>query len=349
MDVDDDNIFGEDDEEIRTHPSYGQVVIDVDRCAGRLEHMRQMYFHRTDHDEEVEARTTEMLNPNNRCEGKTDGGSDSDSSSLETHESRRKQLEDLRNQKELKRKLAKLIVRLLIKKPNLHYYQGFHDVCLTYMAMYGYDEAFDKLDRYVDTHFQAFMQSTMEETLDLLDYIPIIISLVNSKLFNLLEKSEVNRVYALSWVITWFSHVIPNQRVVEDLFRFLEKQDPTMVVYLSAAIVLYKEKDLLKLDPEMSVVHHFLCQVPRKEKLPYQDLTKRAEELMIKYPPDLLQRKLEQYRQSKLGVQNYNVIGQLANRLAPTIISLIAQNSRATIIVLVLASAIAFQHDKWFR
>lgn len=345
MDDDDKNIFDEKDEEIRTHPSYGQVVIDVDRCAGRLEHMREMYFHRTDHDEEVE----QQIDRKSRLKESDDDSSGGVSETDGSPEAIQERVDDLRNQKELKRKLAKLIVRLLIKKPNLHYYQGFHDVCLTYMAMYGYEAAFEKLDHCIDTHFEPFMQPTMEETLDLLDYIPIIICLANPKLFDLLEKSEVNRVYALSWVITWFSHVIPDQRVVEEMFRFLEKQHPAMVVYLSATIVLHKQRDLLKLEPEMSTVHHFLCQVPRKEKLPYDELMKRAEELIIKYPPDLLQRKLEQYRRSKLGVQSYNVIGLIANKLAPTLVSLITSNSRATIVVLVLASAIAFHHDKWFH
>lgn len=298
----------EDYHEITSHSSYEQVMLDVNRCAGRIAHIRQRHWHRGDHGEPSEDITEPF------------------------------------------EKLARLIVRLLIKKPELHYYQGFHDVCLTYMTLHGDAGALAKLDRLIDTHFSTFMQPTMNETQEFLALIPIIIGLKDKKLQNYLEKAEVGTIFALSWVITWFSHVIPNECDVETIFSQLEStNDPHLVLYLCAEIVLHKREKLLELEPEMSTVHHFLCQVPRKEKLPIGELLSEAKASFNKWPPELVKERLSQHR-ARLQVQNYNLIKNFAKHFIPTVTSYVSSpNSRRAIMVLVVASALALQFDRWIR
>lgn len=345
------------DDEILEHSSYGQVMLDVDRCAGRLQHIRQVYFHRTDDDEPPEDLTEELelqrlaqeageplddVQPVSNEEELED--SDNESCRPESPIA-----EDIKNnQLQLKQKLAKLIVKLLIKKPDLHYYQGFHDVCLTYMTLLGEDEAYTKLDSLVDSHFKTFMQPTMNETQDFLALIPIIVGLHDSKLQEFLEQSEAGTIFALSWVITWFSHVIPNELDVEKIFKFLEEHDPHMVLYLSAAIVLHKRDQLLELEAEMSTVHHFLCQVPRKEKLPLDQLLDSAIKTYSKWSPEVLRQKLVSYRKAKLQLHNYNIVQTFINRFAPTM-TIRAFSGRNAIIVIIVASAIALQFDRIWR
>lgn len=345
----------EDLEEIRRHPSYEQVLLDVNRCAGRLEHIRQCYLHRTDDDNEPPEDLTEEIEldkaTNESCGGLSPSEPSENSVDIKNDEKDklRRIGEDLQYQRKLKRRLAKLIVRLLIKKPDLHYYQGFHDVCLTYMTIYGETYAFYRLDRIVDSHFSTFMQPTMNETQELLALIPIIIGLGDSKVQDFLEKAEVGVIFALSWVITWFSHVIPNERDVETIFSYLEENDPHLILYLCSVIVLYKRDGLLSLEPEMSTVHHFLCQVPRKEQLPINLLLRRAFESMEKWPPESIKQKLDEHRRDKLQLHNQNLISTIAHRLVPSLVCMVTANSRTAIIVFVVASALALQYDRWIR
>ena len=294
---------------IKSHPSYEQVKLDVDRCAGRLEHIRQRI----------------------------------DRAELTDHE--------IKCQRKFKNKLARLIIRLLIKKPDLHYYQGFHDVCLTYMTILGYKQAFERLDSVIDSHFAQFMRPTMLETQEFLALIPIIIGLHDHKIQDFLEQAEVGTIFALSWTITWFSHVIPDEHDVERIFKFLEGfNDPHVILYLCAAIVIYKGEDLITLEPEMSSVHHYLCLIPRKEKLPIAQLLKTAEASFTKWPPELVRKKLDDHRRKKLQVHNYNLVTSLTHRVVPALARFVGiPTPRTAIVVLVLASALAVNWDKWMR
>lgn len=345
---------------IRKHSSYEQVMLDVTRCAGRLEHLKQVYSHRRDNDddhyayelaedltkdlEDLQSHSTDDEHSDN-----SDNQQDNEDQNSRSDDSVKRILRD--NQSILKERLARLIVKLLIKKPDLHYYQGFHDVCLTYMTLLGYQKAFKKLDLLVDSHFKLFMQPTMNETQDFLSLIPVIVGLENGELQSFLERAEVGTIFALSWVITWFSHVISNENDVKRIFQFLEDKDPHFVLYLSASIVIWRKRELLKLEPEMSTVHHFLSQVPRKEKLPIEDLLSNSMIMYDKWPPELVKRELDNQRKAALYLQNANVISSLAYRyFGPTIANIIIPtNAKTAIIVFVLASALALQLDKMIR
>lgn len=349
--------YDEEDEEIRQHSSYEQVMLDVNRCAGRLERMRTVYLHRRDDDEPPEDLTRELeLQRLSEEAGEPVDDSDSivsgesDKSTNKREEIRDSSItEDLHNQRRLKAKLAKLIVKLLIKKPGLHYYQGFHDVCLTYMTLLGDEKAFTRLDHLVDSHFKTFMQPTMNETQDFLALIPVIIGLHDYKIQEFLNKAEVGTIFSLSWVITWFSHVIQDENDVETIFRFLEGEDPHMVLYLCASIVIYKKSELIELEPEMSTVHHYLCQIPRKEKLPLDDLISKAQNSFTRWSPEVVKQKLDNQRRTKLRLYDYNLLNTLANQFGITIPSQVTSGAKTAVVVLIIASVIALQFDRWTR
>lgn len=308
--------------------TYQQVMLDVDRCAGRLQGMRNVYFHRREDEEEDE-----------------DEEKDGD---IVRNESASKE-KDLQYHQQLKSNLADLIVKLLKDKQSLHYYQGFHDVCLTYMIMFGVDEAYQRLDKIIDSHFSTFMQPTMNEAQEFLALIPILLELHDNQLGKFFEIAEVGTIFALSWVITWFSHDIRNEDDVAEIFKFLQEQDPHFILYLCAEVVMLKRDELLKLEPEMSTVHHFLCQIPRKEKLPVSKLLKNAQESFSKWSPELLKQKLDHHRKSKLQLHNFNILTTITDRLGPTLSSFVTTNAKTAILVLVLASAIALQFERWSR
>lgn len=72
----------------------------------------------------------------------------------------------------------------------MYFYQGFHNVCLSYVVICNNkDKAFDKLLELIDTLFKKFMQPTMRETQEYFDIIPIVIRLINKNVENFLDLS----------------------------------------------------------------------------------------------------------------------------------------------------------------
>ena len=60
-----------------------------------------------------------------------------------------------------------------------------------------------------------------------------------------MEQSEVGTIFALPWLITWFGHVLPDYSDVVRLYDFFLSEPPLMPVYLAAAIVLHRGKEVL--------------------------------------------------------------------------------------------------------
>lgn len=355
-----------DDTTIKQHPSYEQVILDVNRCAGRLQLLRHVYMHRNDdesqsnddwidvHSSQSETDQEDTSEQNQavrkrikKGEGDEEGKRDKP---REVHTRRRKQQSNpvAREQRIIQSKLAKLIVKLLIENPDHHYYQGFHDVCLTYMSMYGEDEAFERLRKLVNTHFNTFMMTTMAETQQFMSMISIIVGLHDYNIQLFLERAQVGTIFALSWVITWFSHVIPEDEDVKKVFEFLQSKDPHMILYLSAEVVVLHKDRLMALEPEMSTIHHFLSDLPKREKLPIDDLILAAEESYKKWPPELVKKRLESDIRNKRIIQRFHTLKNYATLFVPNI-SNVDPRTKTALIVFVIASLAAIQLNRWYN
>lgn len=305
---------------VESHPSYKQVMLDVDRCAGSWEKIRKVHYH-------VFANSKEY------------NQSKDDSFDVDSDDSEKNHTNPTVPQK-LKDNLVKLIIKILCQYPDLHYYQGFHDVCLTYMVICNdKDKAFDKLVQLIDTHFKIFMQPTMKETQEYLDMIPIVIGLTDKNVENFLDLSEAGTIFALSWIITWFSHVIPYQDDVETLYAFFETHDPHIIIYFSALIVLHFKDKLLKCDCEMSSVHQYLCQLPKINKLPLKELMRDSKDAIKTWPPEILKERLSLKKMNKSWLQR---------NLIDTFSSSINKKSILTAaLVIGLAYSLSWVHINW--
>ena len=81
----------------------------------------------------------------------------------------------------LQEQLTRLIVRVLIAQPGLHYYQGYHDVAITFLLVVGEHLGYRIMERLSVSHLRKFMTPSMEQTMELLQLMyPIIENLVAS-------------------------------------------------------------------------------------------------------------------------------------------------------------------------
>ena len=197
---------------------------------------------------------------------------------------------------ELQDQLTRLIVRVLMKHPHLNYYQGYHDIAITFLLVVGEELGFHIVERLsAGKQLSEFMTPTMERTTYLLQFMYPVIKQECLELHDYMEESEVGTIFALSWLITWFSHVLPNYKDVVRMFDFFlaHAQAPMMPVYLATAIVLHRQNEILMSGPEncdMAYVHGLLSRIPISDSLPIEKLLVSAKRLHDKYPPTSIEK-----------------------------------------------------------
>lgn len=199
--------------------------------------------------------------------------------------------------------LVLLIMRVLYHHPEFHYYQGYHDICVTFLLVLGEEMAFYVIEALSTTHLNVFMEKTMEPTIELLNYMYPLIGKKDPKLMNFLYKSEVGVAYCLSWLITWFGHVLNNYIDVVRLFDFFIVSDPWMPMYLTSVIVLHRQVEVMEQECDMACVHSLLSRVP-DDALPFEELIQHSLKLYASYKPKLLKKERSVLTKKK----NHNLV-----------------------------------------
>ncbi|XP_067094280.1 TBC1 domain family member 20 [Osmerus mordax] len=188
----------------------------------------------------------------------------------------------------LQEELIDIILRVLKRNPQLHYYQGYHDIVVTFLLVLGERLATALVEKLSTHHLRDFMDPTMDNTKHILNYLMPIIERVNPEVHDYMQEAEVGTIFALSWLITWFGHVLSDFRHVVRLYDFFLACHPLMPIYFAAVIVLHREEEVLDCECDMASVHHLLSQIP--QDLPYETLISRAGDLFVQFPPSELAR-----------------------------------------------------------
>lgn len=192
----------------------------------------------------------------------------------------------------LQDQLTVLILRVIMKYPHLKYYQGYHDVAVTFLLVVGEEVAFHVMEILSTNHLVECMQETMEPTQQRLLFLYPLIRKENSKLCDFIEKSSVGTLFALPWYLTWFGHSLNQYRSVVRLYDFFLASPFLLPIYVTASIVLFREDDIFKEECDMASLHCLLSQLP--DDLPFEYLLQNAKLLYEKYPPDLIENEVKE-------------------------------------------------------
>jgi len=115
-----------------------------------------------------------------------------------------------------------------------------------------------------------------------------LISFADEELYQYFLASGVEPFFALSWLLTWFSHGFDDLEVIARLFDLFIATHPLMPLYLSAQIILHFRDELLqRVECEYSAIHGFLTNIP--QTLPFESLIKKTLVLFEQIPPKKLQ------------------------------------------------------------
>ncbi|XP_074119144.1 TBC1 domain family member 20-like isoform X2 [Sminthopsis crassicaudata] len=201
----------------------------------------------------------------------------------------------------LQEQLVAVILAVLSSRPELHYYQGYHEVALALLLVLGPRAAAALLDQLSMHHLRDFMDPTMDNTWHILNYLLPLLARESPQLHSFMERAEVGTVFALSWLLTWFGHVLPEPTHVLRLMDFFLASHPLMPVYVAAAVVLYREPEVLACPCDMPSLHQLLSRLP--QPLPTESLLAQALNLFTRHPHSQLAQETAMRTHSSLSIE----------------------------------------------
>ncbi|RUS33460.1 rab-GTPase-TBC domain-containing protein [Jimgerdemannia flammicorona] len=175
-----------------------------------------------------------------------------------------------------------MIIEILWHNPNLHYYQGFHDVCTTFLLVLGKRLAILAAENVAMFFLRDGMLDSIDPVSRQLSLVTTLLKLENPGLHEFLMNANIMPFYTLSWVLMWFSHDLTDFDKVMRLFDLFMASTPLMPIYVTCAIVLSHGQELLLQEPEM--VHMYLVNLPQDPDMDIDEIIQMAIMLEKKYP-----------------------------------------------------------------
>ncbi|KAG5674574.1 hypothetical protein PVAND_004528 [Polypedilum vanderplanki] len=186
----------------------------------------------------------------------------------------------LKHRLALQDQLTVVILRVITKYPHLSYFQGYHDVAITFLLVTGDAVAYHIMEILSTKHLAECMQKTFETVQKRLLTVFAITYREKKELFEFLEKSQCGLLFALPWYLTWFGHSLNTYKSVVRLYDYFLASDPLLPLYVSAAIVLYREDEIFREDCDRASLHCLLSRLP--EDLPFEYLLNYSQKLFEK-------------------------------------------------------------------
>lgn len=175
------------------------------------------------------------------------------------------------------------------------YYQGYHDVASIFLCTLGGGGALASspfmedpssvsaiasavgldlpravLAQVSASHFRDAMQSNflqLQTAIRLL-LMPLI-CYFDPEVHDFLYACDMEPYFALSWIITWFSHDIRDTALVKRIFDAFIVSHPLLPIYATVAMVChhYNRVELLNVECDFAVVHSTLANLPKNSSM----------------------------------------------------------------------------------
>ncbi|KAG2185429.1 hypothetical protein INT44_002220 [Umbelopsis vinacea] len=104
------------------------------------------------------------------------------------------------------------------------------------------------------------MLETFDPITKLLNLMNALLDMADPQLGAFLDRCNVLPYYALSWILTWFSHDLEDYHKVTRLFDLFIASAPSMPLYVACAITCLRRKQIMAMDPDF--VHTAVTNIP---------------------------------------------------------------------------------------
>ncbi|CAE6408172.1 unnamed protein product [Rhizoctonia solani] len=175
-----------------------------------------------------------------------------------------------------KKQLTKLILGVLERRPQLSYFQGYHDILSTlqltlHPSLERDEEAWHLLEQCslkITLHrARDAMGVGLEPLTGQLRILRRLIRLADPGLAILIEDASPLPYWAISPLMTLYTHDLPTLALAQRVMDWMLARPPNAVIYLVAAFVLQKKEEIQKLvdDGDDGMMHSFLSSLPELE------------------------------------------------------------------------------------
>lgn len=177
---------------------------------------------------------------------------------------------------------------------DLCYYQGFHDIGSIFLTVLSSDmnhvpttiqETKEVEERSVVSakvnlglpsavlfqicksgHLNDFMKSTFSSLCATMNIVLFpLIRYFDPEVHSFLKESAVEPFFALSWIVTWFSHDIKDTKLVARIFDAFLAAHPLFPFYVAVAMICHpnNRNKILDTECDFACVHHALSSLPK--------------------------------------------------------------------------------------
>ncbi|KAI8903542.1 rab-GTPase-TBC domain-containing protein [Gorgonomyces haynaldii] len=190
--------------------------------------------------------------------------------------------------------LEYMITQTCSRFPQLHYYQGFHDICTVFLNVVGMEKGLQCVVGASLFWLRDFMEPRLEQTMQHLDIVMELVERANKRLGAHLKRiPDFQPIFCLSWIITWFSHNLDDLDTVYRCFDCILSTDPLFPVYMAASIVLEASSAILSLDSDLSSVHGYLSTMDLND-IDMEHILSQSLDLRDRFPYHTLKTSLEE-------------------------------------------------------
>ncbi|ORX49526.1 RabGAP/TBC [Hesseltinella vesiculosa] len=176
--------------------------------------------------------------------------------------------------------LQSMIIEILWRNPRLRYYQGFHDICTVFLLVLGKKAAIPAAENVALFFVRDAMLDSFEPVSKQLRLMVSIVEYEDPSLMHYLETHGIMPYYALSWLLTWFSHDMTDFSKITRLFDLFVSSSSMMPLYVASAITLLRREELLHANPEY--LHSLITHIPQDTDI--EAVIQRAVRLEAEYP-----------------------------------------------------------------
>ncbi|TBU25435.1 rab-GTPase-TBC domain-containing protein [Dichomitus squalens] len=173
-------------------------------------------------------------------------------------------VEGVDSREKLQAALNRLIVSVFRQRPRLHYFQGYHDIVSVVFLTLPKELHLPVTEKLSLHRVRDSMGPNLDPVVGLLRVLKRLLELVDPHFAESLERTAPLPYYALSNLLTLFSHDVPTLPLIQHIFDYLLCRPPIAVVYLAAALTLTRREEvqMLEEEGEEGMMHSLLTVFP---------------------------------------------------------------------------------------
>ena len=137
--------------------------------------------------------------------------------------------------------------------PGFSYYQGMHDICLFLLEVCNDNVcvASEIATCILTDHFQDFMQLDFNHSLvPKLDALERLTRAADPELADRISRAGIGYHFAVPWILTWFTHSIPNFdelcAIFQSLLSTFQIPSAEWIIYICAAALILNRENIIR-------------------------------------------------------------------------------------------------------